>query len=114
MAALFATLAVLHHAGALVALMIALGMLWGYGVLQYSDVRSSYPSELTGRALSLYTMAMFRGVALMQTATGAGAAWAGAQGLEPYRAVLLAIAGWLALASLAFRFLPASPLLRRP
>ncbi len=114
MAALFATMAVLHHAGAMVALMIALGMLGGYGVLQYSDVRSSYPSELTGRALSLYTMAMFLGVALMQTATGAVAAWAGAQGLEPYRAVLLAIAGWLALASLAFRFLPASPLLRRP
>ena len=39
---------------------------------------------------------------------------AGAQGLEPYRAVLLAIAGWLAVAALAFRFLPASPLLRRP
>ena len=81
-------------------------------MLQYTDVRSSYPGELTGRALSLYTMAMFLGVALMQTATGAVAAWAGAQGLEPYRAVLLAIAGWLALAALAFRVLPVSPLLR--
>ena len=69
---------------------------------------------MTGRAMAVFTMAMFLGVALMQTATGAVAAWAGAQGLEPYRAVLLAIAGWLALASLAFRFLPASPLLRRP
>ncbi len=114
MAAMFAALAVLRHGGATVALMIALGLLWGYSVLQYTDVRSSYPSELTGRALSLYTMSMFLGVGLMQSATGAVAAWAGAQGLEPYRAVLLAIAGWLALASLAFRFLPASPLLRRP
>ena len=112
MAAMFAVMAVLQHAGATVALMIALGMLWGYSVLQYTDVRSSYPGALTGRALSLYTMAMFLGVALMQTATGAVAAWAGAQGLEPYRAVLLAIAGWLALAALAFRVLPVSPLLR--
>lgn len=70
------------------------------------------PGALTGRALSLYTMAMFLGVGLMQSATGTVAAWASAQGLEPYRAVLLAIAGWLALAALAFRVLPVSPLLR--
>jgi predicted MFS family arabinose efflux permease len=112
MAAMFAVMAVLQHAGATVALMIALGMLWGYSVLQYTDVRSSYPGALTGRALSLYTMAMFLGVGLMQSATGTVAAWASAQGLEPYRAVLLAIAGWLALAALAFRVLPVSPLLR--
>ncbi|HPU18738.1 MAG TPA: MFS transporter, partial [Alicycliphilus sp.] len=113
MAAMFAALAVLRHGGATVALMIALGLLWGYSVLQYTDVRSSYPSELTGRALSLYTMSMFLGVGLMQSATGAVAAWAAGRGIEPYLAVLLAIAGWLALASLAFRMLPASPLLRR-
>ena len=113
MAALFAVLALLPHAGASVALMIAMGLLWGFGVLQYTDVRASYPASQTGRALSLYTMAMFLGVALMQAATGAVAAWATGQGQEPYRAVLLAIAAWVALASLAFRFLPASPLLRR-
>lgn len=112
MAALFATMAFVHHAGATVALMILMGLLSGYGVLQYTDVRSSYPPALTGRALSLYTMAMFLGVAFMQSLTGAVAAWAQGQGLEPYRAVLLAIAGWLSLASLAFRLLPASPLLR--
>ncbi len=113
MAALFAATALVHHAGTNVALMILMGLLSGYGVLQYADVRSSYPPALTGRALSLYTMAMFLGVAFMQSATGAVATWAQAQGLEPYRAVLLTIAAWLALASLAFRLLPASPLLRR-
>ncbi|HRP21725.1 MAG TPA: MFS transporter [Alicycliphilus sp.] len=114
MAAMFAAMALLQQAGATVALMILLGLLWGFSVLQYTDVRASYPPELTGRALSLYTMSMFLGVALMQSATGAVAAWAAGRGIEPYLAVLLAIAGWLALASLAFRFLPASPLLRRP
>jgi predicted MFS family arabinose efflux permease len=113
MAMLFATMAFVHHAGATVALMIAMGLLSGYGVLQYTDVRSSYPPALTGRALSLYTMAMFLGVAFMQSLTGAVAAWAQGQGMEPYRAVLLAIAAWLSLASLAFRLLPVSPLLRQ-
>ena len=113
MAAMFAVMAVLQHAGATVALMLLLGMLWGFSVLQYTDVRASYPSELTGRALSLFTMAMFLGVALMQSATGVVAGWAASAGIEPYRAVLFTIAGWVALASMAFRFLPASPLLRR-
>ncbi|GAB1385153.1 MFS transporter [Melaminivora sp.] len=113
LAAMFAGLALLQQASAWVALALALGMLGGFGVLQYADVRASYAPQLTGRALSLYTMAMFLGVALMQSATGWVAAWAAGQGLEPYRAVLLAIAAWVALASLAFRLLPASPLLRR-
>lgn len=112
MAALFATLAFVQNASATVAVMIMTGVLSGYGVLQYTDVRSSYPPDLTGRALSLYTMAMFLGVAFMQSLTGAVAAWADGQGLEPYRAVLLTIAAWLVLASAAFRFLPASLLLK--
>ncbi|MHA7599921.1 MFS transporter [Alicycliphilus sp. T452] len=113
MALLFVSMAFMHHASGTVALMIAMSLLSGYSVLQYTDVRTSYPPQLTGRALSLFTMAMFLGVALMQAATGAVAAWAAGRGIEPYLAVLLAIAGWLALASLAFRVLPASPLLRR-
>ncbi len=113
MAGMFAVLALLQHAGATVALMIVLGMVWGYSVLQYADARASYPAALTGRALSLYTMSMFLGVALMQSATGAVAAWAETQEIDPYRAVLLTIAVWLALASMAFRLLPMSPLLRR-
>lgn len=113
MASLFAAMAFLHHGSATVALMILMGLLSGYSILQYSDVRSSYAPELTGRALSLFTMAMFLGVALMQSLTGAVAAWAEGRGMEPYRVVLLAIAAWLALASLAFRLLPASPLLKQ-
>ena len=111
MAALFAALALLQHAAASVALILLMGLLSGYGVLQYADVRASYPATLTGRALSAFTMAMFLGVALMQWFTGIVATWAQQHGTDPHTAVMLAIAGWLALASLAFRVLPVSPLL---
>ena len=80
--------------------------------LQYADVRSSYPSELTGRALSLFTMALFLGVALMQWFTGIVATWAAGLGIEPYLAVMLTIALWLGAASFGFRWLPASALLQ--
>ena len=43
----------------------------GYMVLQYADVRAAYSVSMTGRALALFTMAMFLGVALMQWLTGA-------------------------------------------
>ena len=112
MAALFTALALLHqHAAASVALILLMGLLSGYGVLQYADVRASYPPALTGRALSAYTMAMFLGVALMQWFTGAVATWAQQRGLDAHAAVMLTIAGWLGLASVAFRVLPVSPLM---
>lgn len=111
-ALLFALMALLHHARLNVALIIFMGVLSGYSVLQYTDVRSSYPPELTARALSLFTMAMFLGAALMQWFTGLVATWAASLGVEPYLAVLLTMAAWLGLAALAFRWLPASPLLR--
>ena len=111
MAVLFAVMAWVPHPALTVALMIAMGVAAGYGVLQYADVRASYPPEMIGRALSLYTMALFLGVSLMQWFTGVVAAWASNQGLEPYRMVLSTIAVWLALAALGFRFLPRSPLL---
>lgn len=111
MALLFLLLAFLHHAAANIALILLMGLVSGYGILQYADVRSSYPPELTGRALSLYTMAMFLGVALMQWLTGLVAAWAEGRGIEPYQAVMVSIACMLAAASTAFRWLPSSPLL---
>jgi hypothetical protein len=112
MAALFVALALLRQqVGASVALILLMGLLSGYGVLQYADVRTSYPPALTGRALSAFTMAMFLGVALMQWFTGIVATWAQQRGADPHTAVMLAIAGWLALASVAFRVLPESPLL---
>lgn len=112
MAALFVVLAWLGHASASVALILLMGLLSGYSILQYADVRASYPPELTGRALSLFTMAMFLGVALMQWFTGLIGQWASQHGWESYRVVLCSIALWLALASLAFRVLPSSPLLK--
>ncbi len=109
MAGLFSLMAFLHHAAAMVVLIFVMGMLSGYSVLQYADVRSSYPAEVTGRALSLYTMSMFLGIALMQWLTGLLAAWAQHQGHDPFQAVMLCIAGMLAAASTAFRVLPQSP-----
>lgn len=111
MGSLFLLLAFWHHATANVVLIFLMGLLSGYGVLQYADVRSSYPAEMTGRALSLYTMSMFLGVALMQWLTGVLAAWAQHHGHEPYQAVMVCIACMLAAASAAFRWLPRSPLL---
>ena len=111
MASIFCALAFVHHPIATVGLILLMGLASGYSVLQYADVRSSYPRETTGRALSVYTMAMFLGVALMQWLTGIVAAWAEARGIEPYQAVMISIAAMLATASTAFRFLPSSPLL---
>ncbi len=51
---------------------LLIGLLSGYMILQYSEVRSAYPSAIVGRALALFTMAMFMGVALMQWFTGLG------------------------------------------
>lgn len=82
-------------------------VLSGYMVLQYADVRSAYPPRMIGRAMALFTMALFMGVALMQWLTGLVASHAAALGLETYAAVLGAIALMLAGAALAFRWLPA-------
>ena len=112
MASLFVLLAGLHSVAANLATLLLMAALSGYGLLQYADVRASYPSHMTGRALSLFTMAMFLGVALMQWFTGVVAAWATRQGWEAYTAVALTIALWLACASTAYRLLPASPLLK--
>ncbi|WP_312759752.1 MFS transporter [Pulveribacter sp.] len=107
MAALFAALAVGGPSWLDVALMLAVGLLSGFIVLQYADVRAAYPADLTGRAMGVFTMAMFLGVALMQWATGWIATLAAARGGDPYVAVMLAIAAVLAVGALAFRLLPA-------
>ena len=106
MAALFAAMGVWQLAWLDVAGPLAVGVLSGYIVLQYADVRSSYPAAMTGRAMSVFTMALFLGVALMQWITGVAASTAKAQGAEPYAAVMFTIAGMLALGAAAFRWLP--------
>jgi predicted MFS family arabinose efflux permease len=112
-AALYLGVGLAHHAALNIALVLCISVLSGYMVLQYADVRSSYPPDLTGRALSVFTMAMFLGVGIVQWFSGWVANWAQSQEIEPYRAVMITIAVLLALGSTAFRWLPRSPLLQQ-
>jgi MFS family permease len=105
-ATLLGAMGLLHAAWADVPLAVALGVLSGYHVLQYGYVRDSYPLAMRGRALSLYTMAMFLGVALMQWASGLAASVATHAGAEPFAAALLAMSGLLVVGALAFWKLP--------
>ncbi|MBT9514123.1 MAG: MFS transporter [Acidovorax sp.] len=107
LAGLFAAVGLLHAEWLDVGGSIAVGLLSGYMVLQYSDVRSAYPAAMTGRAMAVFTMALFLGVALMQWVTGLAASLAAARGADPYVAVMLTIAGMLTVGVLAFRLLPA-------
>lgn len=108
-AACFAVMAFSPGAAVEIALAFAVGLLSGFGSLQYADVRGAYPAHMTGRAMSVFTMAMFLGVALMQWFTGGVASLAGAAHIESYAAVLGAIALSLVLGCTAFRTLPAPP-----
>ena len=105
-AGLFATFALTHSALVDVGVPLAIGLLTGYTVLQYADVRTAYPAGLTGRAMAVFTMAMFLGVAGMQWLTGLVASLAPAYGIEPFTAVLCSIAALLVAGALAFTVLP--------
>ena len=107
--ALFIALALAPNAGAVLACSLLVGFLSGFIVLQYADVRASYPIALTGRAMSLLNMAMFLGVALMQWLSGAVASMASASSwhADTYSAALGLIAAMLALGVVAFVSLPA-------
>lgn len=80
-------------------------------VLQCADARAACPASVTGRALSLFTLAMFLGVAAMQWFTGWIGALALSLGLDPYIATLtvVVIAGLLVTGAVAFMALPAPP-----
>jgi predicted MFS family arabinose efflux permease len=108
-AAMFTSLALVHNATFDVVMMLAVGMLSGYMILQYSEVRMAYPAQIVGRALALFTMSMFLGVAVMQWFTGLVASMAKAQGADIYAAVLLTIASLLAVGAAAFAWLPRAP-----
>jgi len=109
LAGLFVAMALAHSAAVDVGVSLAIGLLSGYMILQYSEVRSAYPAALVGRAMGLFTMAMFMGVALMQWFTGLVASLAKAQGSNIFGAVLLTIAALLAIGALAFAWLPKAP-----
>jgi len=106
LAGLFVVLALSHSAAVDVGLSLAVGLLSGYMILQYSEVRSAYPAAIVGRALGLLTMAMFLGVAAMQWFTGLVAELALAHGADLFMAVMLTIAALLAAGALAFAALP--------
>lgn len=108
-ALLFLLMALQPGAWTEVAAALAIGLLSGFITMQYADVRAAYPARLTGRAMAVFTMAMFLGVALMQWLTGLVASWAHAIGVERYAAVLAAIAFFLGLGALLFRVLPQPP-----
>ena len=108
-AVLYAAMAWATHVGVDIALIIMVSVLSGYMVLQYPDVKGAYPPAATGRALALFTMAMFLGVALMQWLTGAVATYVQARGADPFLAVFLTIAVLLVLGALAFAWLPGPP-----
>jgi len=108
-AALFVLLAVGAGAAADVGLSIVYSVLTGFIVFQYADVRSAYPASMTGRALALFTMAMFLGVALMQWLTGAVASAASGWGAPTYAAVMGTIAAMLVAGAAAFAWLPRPP-----
>jgi MFS family permease len=108
-AALFGAMAVNAGAWFDVAAAVVIGLVSGYMVLQYADVKSAYPAGMTGRAMAVFTMAMFLGVAAMQWLTGVVAHAAQSRGNDPFLAVLATIAMLLVAGSAAFRWLPAPP-----
>ncbi len=105
-AGLFAAMAILTSAWLDVACVVLIGFVSGFIVWQYADVRAAYPSAITGRAMAVFTMAMFLGVALMQWVTGVVASVAQAHGADPFRAVLATIAAVLVGSVAAFAWLP--------
>jgi len=106
MAALFVLLACTHLVLLALALLVLVGLLCGYMVLQYADVRSAYPESQIGRALAAFTMAMFLGIALMQWITGLVATLAQNHGFDGFTAVLLSVAAMLLAGAAAFAALP--------
>ncbi len=65
-----------------------------------------FPEAVRGRALSLFTMAMFLGISLMQWASGLAASLAPRVGLEPFSAALLTMSAMLLAGAVAFWKLP--------
>lgn len=107
LAGLFAIMAISAMPMVHVGLSILIGLMSGYMVLQYADVRIAYPAAITGRAMAVFTMAMFLGVAFMQWFTGVVASFAMNHGTDPFVAVFGMTAALLTSGALAFALLPA-------
>lgn len=89
-----------------IALAVATGLLTGYFVLQYADVRAAYAEDIAGRAFAVFNTVVFLGVALMQWATGFASSLATAHNANPLVTVFIVIAGLLGAGTLAFTLLP--------
>jgi len=86
--------------------MVLLALIGGANILQYANVRAAYSAEMSGRAMSVFTMAMFLGVAVVQSLSGFAAERAQSLGLDPYLGVLLCVAALLVVGAAVFRFSP--------
>ena len=106
-AAMYMLMAVTHSATLDIVVCNVMSIVAGFIVLQYADVRTAYPAHMTGRAMAVFTMAMFLGVGLMQWVTGLVATASRGWGVELYGAVLGSIGLMLAAAAVAFLVLPA-------
>ncbi len=104
MASIFVGMAFVPTAWMDVGGMLVLALICGANILQYAHVRASYSADMSGRAMSVFTMAMFLGVALVQSLSGFAATWAQAWGLDPYVGVLWCVASLLVLGATVFRF----------
>ena len=104
MASIFVGMALVPAAWMDVGSMLVLALICGANILQYAHVRASYSADMSGRAMSVFTMAMFLGVALVQSLSGFAAVWAQAWGLDPYVGVLWCVALLLVLGAAVFRF----------
>lgn len=105
-AALFVVLAFGASGDVEVALAAFTGFLSGFILLQYADLRAAYPAEVMGRALAVFTMAMFLGVAAMQWLSGLAASVAAAHGVDPLWAAFATVATMLTAGAAGYGLLP--------
>jgi predicted MFS family arabinose efflux permease len=105
-AGLFGVLAIGAPGEIEVALAIFTGFLSGFILLQYAELRAAYPAEMMGRALAVFTMAMFLGVAAMQWLSGLAASVAAAHGADPLWAAFSTVAFLLAAGAAGYWLLP--------
>jgi predicted MFS family arabinose efflux permease len=85
---------------------VVLGVLTGFTVLQFADVKEGYDTAVVGRAFGILNTAAFLGVALMQVTTGWVAGGASALGVDYFAAIFIFICAACVLATIAFTTLP--------
>lgn len=100
----FLGLAFSQHLGVSIALIMAVAIFMGSTIWQYANVRHAYPVEMAGRAMALFTMFMFLGVAFMQFLTGQTGALLPTG--DRYTTVFCVMAVMVGIGTLAYMLLP--------